>query len=223
MQVFIDSSSSDEIRQACEWGFIEGVTTNPTLIAKGGPDMEATLRKVVDASPGVVLCQAVGWRDAAPLKAQARWLHRFSGKIVVKLPPSQAGLRALQDLKKESPDIKVAITLVASVAQAYLAGKLGADIVALFNGPLDQVLDQEVEMVGPVKKIYANYGFTTKILSCGRFPRAFGQFAEAGTDICTMRFEFLKLLFEHPYTDQRLNGFMGDWKQAFGERIWPGA
>ena len=199
------------------------MTTNPALISKGGPDMQATLRKVVDASPGVVLCQAVGSREVAPLKAQARWLHRFSEKIVVKLPPSPAGLRALQDLKREMPEIKIAITLVASLAQAYLAGKLGADIVALFNGPLEQVLDQEVDMVAPVRKIYANYGFKTKILSCGRFPRAFGQFAEAGTDICTMRFEFMKLLFEHPYTDQRVNGFMADWKQAFGEATWPGA
>lgn len=223
MQLFIDSSSPDEIRQACEWGIIDGVTTNPALISKGGPDMQATLRKVVDASPGVVLCQAVGSREVAPLKAQARWLHRFSEKIVVKLPPSPAGLRALQDLKREMPEIKIAITLVASLAQAYLAGKLGADIVALFNGPLEQVLDQEVDMVAPVRKIYANYGFKTKILSCGRFPRAFGQFAEAGTDICTMRFEFMKLLFEHPYTDQRVNGFMADWKQAFGEATWPGA
>ena len=223
MQLFIDSSSPDEIRQACEWGIIDGVTTNPALISKGGPDMQATLRKVVDASPGVVLCQAVGSREVVPLKAQARWLHRFSEKIVVKLPPSPAGLRALQDLKREMPEIKIAITLVASLAQAYLAGKLGADIVALFNGPLEQVLDQEVDMVAPVRKIYANYGFKTKILSCGRFPRAFGQFAEAGTDICTMRFEFMKLLFEHPYTDQRVNGFMADWKQAFGEATWPGA
>jgi transaldolase len=104
---------------------------------------------------------------------------------------------------------------------AYLAGKFGADIVAIFNGPLELALDQEVELVAPVKKIYTNYGFKTRILSCGRFPRAFGQFAEAGTDICTMRFEFMKLLFDHPYTDQRLNGFMADWKGVFGEKTWP--
>lgn len=221
MQLFIDSSSPDEIRQAREWGIIDGVTTNPTLMAKGGADMQATLRKVVDVSPGPVFCQAIGYREVAPLTAQARWLHKFSEKIIVKLPASVAGYRALQDLKQESPDMQIAITLVSSVAQAYLAGKLGADIVALFNGPLDQVLDQEVDMVGPVKKIYTNYGFKTRILSCGRFPRAFGQFAEAGTDICTMRFEFMKLLFDHPYTEQRLNGFMADWKGVFGEKTWP--
>jgi transaldolase len=79
-----------------------------------------------------------------------------------------------------------------------------------------------VDLVAPVKKIYANYGFTTKILSCGRFPRSFGQFAEAGTDICTLRFEFLKLLYDHPYTDQRMHGFLKDWCGAFGDQTWPG-
>ena len=222
MQLFIDSSNPDEIRQSLAWGIIDGVTTNPTLISKGGPDMQATLQRVVDVSPGPVLCQVIGWSETAAITAQARWLHQFSDKIVVKLPPSQAGLCALQELKRESPDIKLAVTTVASVAQAYLAAKSGADIVALFNGPLEQVLDQEVDMVEPIRKIYANYGFKTKILSCGRFPRAFGKFAEAGTDICTLRFEFLKLLFEHPYTDQRNSGFMADWKSAFGEAAWPG-
>ena len=87
---------------------------------------------------------------------------------------------------------------------------------------LDQVLDQEVEIVAPVKKIFANYGFKSEILSCGRFPRAFGRFAEEGTDICTLRFEFLKLLFEHPYTDKRMTDFLADWKRAFGDKTWPG-
>lgn len=222
MQLFIDSSNPDEIRRARAWGIIQGVTTNPTLFGMAGGDMRSVLEGVVEAAPGPVLCQAIGWHEVEPLKAQARWLHRFSEKIVVKLPMSPAGLRALQDLKAEDPGMRIAITAVASVAQAYLAAKCGADIVALFNGPLDQVLDQEVEIVGPVKRIYANYGFSTKILSCGRFPRAFGRFAEEGTDICTLRFEFLKLLFEHPYTDKRMTDFLADWKRAFGEKTWPG-
>ena len=78
-----------------------------------------------------------------------------------------------------------------------------------------------MDLVRPIKTIYANYGFKTRILSCGRFPRSFGLFAEAGTDICTMRFEFLKLLYEHPFTDQRMNGFMADWKSVFGDQTWP--
>jgi hypothetical protein len=75
--------------------------------------------------------------------------------------------------------------------------------------------------VAPVRKIYDNYGFATKILSCGRFPRIFGQFAVAGTVICTMKIEFMRLLYEHSFTDKRMNGFMGDWKSTFGDKTWP--
>jgi transaldolase len=221
MQLFLDSSDPKEILQARDWGVIDGVTTNPSLIAKGGPDMEATLRRVVDASPGPVLCQAIGWDDKASLIAQARWLHAFSDRIVVKLPICVAGIQTLRDLKRERPEMRLAVTLVASVAQAVLCGKHGADIVALFNGPLDLELDQPVDLVTPVRTIYDRYGFKTRILSCGRFPRAFGEFAVAGTDICTLRFEFLKLIYEHAYTDKRMNGFMRDWRAAFGDRTWP--
>lgn len=223
MQLFIDSSSPKEILTAREWGIIDGVTTNLALIAKGGPDMQATLKAVLDASPGEVFCQVVGWDDKDALVEQARWLHKFSDRIIVKLPMSVGGIQACMQLKKELPDIKIAITMVASIAQAYLCGKAGADIVALFNGPLDQVLDQEVDIVEPVRKIFNNYGFKTKILSCGRLPRAFGEFAVAGTDYCTLKFEFLKLLYEHPFTDKRFAGFMSDWQGTFGDEVWPKA
>ena len=223
MQVFIDSSDPKEITQAKEWGIIDGVTTNPTLISKGGPDMQATLQRVLAVSPGPVLCQVIGWHDRVPLIEQARWLHRLSDKIIVKLPMSAEGLQALRALKAEMPAMPIAITAIASIAQAYLAAKCGADIVAIFNGPLDQVLDQPVELVRPVRTIFRNYGFTTKILSCGRLPRSFAEFAEAGTDICTLRFEFLKMLFEHPFTDKRMTGFLDDWRGVMGDATWPKA
>lgn len=222
MQLFLDSSDPREIAEVSQWGVLDGVTTNPSLISKAGGDMRETLRGIVEASPGPVLCQAIGWSDAAPLAAQARWLHEFSEKIVVKLPVSIAGVQALIGLKRESPDIKIALTLVSSVAQAYLAGKAGADIVAIFNGPLELALDQEVELVGPVRRIFDNYGFATKILSCGRYPNSFGRFAVAGTDICTLRREFFSLLYEHPFTEKRMGGFMEDWRKAFGAATWPG-
>ena len=221
MQLFIDSSSPDEIAQASEWGLVQGVTTNPSLIAKAGHDMQGSLKQILDVAPGVVLCQAVGWHERAPLAAQARWLHSYAQQIVVKLPMSLAGLQALKNLKQEDPTMPIAVTAVASVAQAYLAGKYGADIVAIFNGPLEQVIDQPVDLVGPVRQMYRNYGFATKILSCGRFPRSFGEFAVAGTDICTLKFEFLKLLFDHPFTDMRMHGFLSDWESVFGEATWP--
>jgi transaldolase len=221
MQLLIDSSDVSEIKQAREWGIIDGVTTNPGLIPKAGPDMEATLTRILEASPGPVFAQVIGWQAPDPLIAQARWLHRLSDRIIVKLPMSVAGIQALIHLKQEQPAIRLAVTTVCSVAQAYLAGKHGADVVALFNGPLDQVIDQPVEIVAPVKQMFANYGFSTKVLSCGRLPRAFGEFAVAGTDMCTMRFEFLRLLYEHPFTDKRMAGFIQDWRGVFGDRTWP--
>jgi len=221
MELYLDSSNPAEIQEACAWGLLSGVTTNPSLIAAAGPDMQKTLRAVVEASPGPVLVQAIGWNDPAPLVSQARWLHDFSDKIIVKLPMSPAGLNALMVLKRRVSDLRVAVTLVASIAQAYLCGKAGADIVAVFNGPLDQATDSMIELVAPIKKIYANYGFGTKVLSCGRYPRMFGEVAVAGTDICTMKFEFMRLLYEHPFTDKRMQGFMQDWQKMFGSQTWP--
>ena len=221
MQLFLDSANPQEILEARSWGLLSGVTTNPSLIPTAGPDLEKTLRAVLEASPGPVFVQAVGWHDPKPLVGQARWLHAFSGRIIVKLPMSVAGIQALLLLKQELPKIQVAVTAVATVAQAYLCGKAGADVVAIFNGPLDQVSDTPVELVTPVRKIYDNYGFHTKILSCGRLPRYFGEVAVAGTDICTMKLEFMRLLFEHPFTDKRMGGFLKDWGKVFGEKTWP--
>ena len=221
MKLFIDSTNLDEIKEASSWGIIDGVTTNPALIAKGGEDMEATLRAVLDVSPGDVFCQVAGSEDLESLKGQARWLHAFDPRIIVKLPMTVAGVRAVVELKKEDPGMRIAVTTVASLAQAYLAGKAGADVVALFNGALAEVIDQDVDMVLPVKQMYANYGFKTKVLSCGRLPRGFGEFAVDGTDYCTLKFEFLKKLFEHPFTDKRILGFAKDWGKVFGEKTWP--
>ena len=221
MQLFLDSSDPREILEVRSWGLISGVTTNPSLISASGADMHETLKRVVEASPGPVLVQAIGWRDAGPLSAQAEWLHSFSERIIVKLPMSRAGIQGLLQLKQNTPQLQIAVTAVASVAQAYLCGKAGADIVALFNGPLDDTSDTPVELVSPVRKAYDNYGFKTKILSCGRMPRIFGQFAVAGTDICTLRIDFMRRLYEHPFTEQRMSGFLGDWRAAFGDSTWP--
>jgi transaldolase len=221
MELYLDSSNPQEVLEARSWGILSGVTTNPTLISAAGPDMEGTLGRILEASPGPVLVQTIGWHDPKPLAAQARWLHALSDRIIVKLPMSIAGIQALLQLKQELPNLRIAITAVASVAQAYLCGKVGASIAAIFNGPLDQTSDTPVELVSPVRQIFTNYGFRTKILSCGRFPRLFGEFAVAGTDICTMKIEYMKLLYEHPFTDKRMAGFLKDWDKVFGSKTWP--
>lgn len=223
MQLFIDSSDPKEILTARSWGLIDGVTTNPSLISKAGPDMQASIHHILEASPGPVFCQVIGWKEVEPLLAQARWLHRLSERIIVKLPMSVAGLQAVRKLKQENQEIRLAVTAVSSVAQAYLVGKAGADVVAIFNGPLDLEQDEPVQIVAPVRAIYDRNGFKTQILSAGRYPRAFGEYAAAGSDIITMRMDFLKLLVEHAFTDKRMLGFMADWQKVFGERTWPTA
>ena len=221
MDLFLDSSNPKEILEVRGWGLLSGVTTNPGLISAAGPDMEKTLRGVVDASPGPVLVQVIGWHDPDPMIRQARWLHAFSDQIIVKLPASVAGLQALQQLKAELPDLRLAVTAIASLAQAYLAAKAGADVAAIFNGPLDQAEDTPHDMIAPIRQIYTNYGFKTKILACGRYPRLFGEIAVAGADICTLRMEFMRLLSEHSFTEQRMNGFLKSWRGTFGEKTWP--
>ena len=221
MDLFLDSSNPKEILEVREWGLLSGVTTNPGLISAAGPDMEKTLSAVVEASPGPVLVQVIGWHDPVPMIRQARWLHAFSDQIIVKLPASIAGLQALQQLKAELPDIELAVTAIASVAQAYMAAKAGADIAAIFNGPLDQAEDVPHDMIAPIRQVYTNYGFKTKILACGRYPRLFGEVAVAGADICTLRMQFMQLLYEHSFTDLRLTGFMKSWQGTFGDKTWP--
>ena len=221
MQLYLDSSNPQEILTAREWGVIEGVTTNLSLIAKAGTEMETALRDVLEASPGPVFCQVVGWKEVEPLIAQARWLNAFSNRIIVKIPMGVAGITAVRRLKQENPKIKLAVTAVSTVAQAFLVAKAGADIVALFNGPLDLEQDEPVRIVAPIRAIYDRSGFTTKILSAGRFARSFGEYAADGSDIITIRMEFMKPLFEHSFTDKRMQAFLGDWGKTFGDKTWP--
>jgi transaldolase len=221
MQLYLDSSNPEEILTARSWGILDGVTTNPSLMSKAGPDMQAALRAVLQASPGPVFCQVIGLNEVEPLKAQARWLHKFSDRIIVKIPMSVAGIRAVHELKQESSGIQLAVTAVSTVAQSVLVAKAGADIVAIFNGPLDLEQDEPVSIIAPVRAIYDRNGFKTKILSAGRYPRAFGEYAAAGTDIVTLRMDFMKLLFEHAFTDKRMSGFLRDWQKTFGNQTWP--
>lgn len=220
MQLYLDSANPQEIRTATEWGVIDGVTTNLSLVAKAGGEMEETLRGVLDVSPGPVFCQVVGWKEVTTMKEQAKWLGNFSERIIVKIPMSIAGITVVSQLKKEQPKLKLAVTAVSTVAQAYLVAKAGADIVALFNGPLDLEQDEPVKIVAPVRAIYDRSRFATKILSAGRFSRSFGEYAADGSDIITIRMEFIKGLFDHSFTDKRMAGFLSDWEKSHGTKTW---
>ena len=221
MELLLDTGKPEEIEEIKATGLLSGVTTNPKIYGRLGTDFLKRLSEIVEVSPGYVFTQVIGWHNAQDMVKQARWLADQSEKIIVKLPMCIDGLVALQQLKKENPKMTIAVTAVASVSQALLCGKAGADVVALFNGALDTVSDTPVNMVEPVKRIYANYGYKTKVLSCGRFPRGIGEFAQAGSDMCTTGKEFWNMMFEHPYTHMRMCGFRDDWEAAFGDRKWP--
>jgi transaldolase len=223
MEIFLDSADPREVSEVASQGLISGITTNPMLYAtqaRGVSHLER-LRELIEVSPGPVFTQVIGTDDTEAMVRQARWLGRQSDKIIVKLPMTVAGIRAVIDLKRESPSIRLAVTAVSSVAQALIAGKAGADVVALFNGPLDLTSDTPVEIVAPVRQIYLANGFGTRILSACRFPRGVGEYVAAGSDMITLRKEFLGLLYEHPFTDKRLQGFAKDWAGAFGDATWP--
>jgi len=223
MEILLDSADPSEVREVAKRGLISGITTNPTLYANqaGETSFVDRLHELIEVSPGHVFTQVIGSQDGGAMLRQARWLARQSDKVVVKLPMTAAGIDVVISLKKEKPSIRLAVTAVSSVAQALVVGMAGADVVALFNGPLDTVSDSPVEIVAPVKRIYSARGFRTLILSCGRFPRGVGEYAAAGSDMITLRKEYIELLYDHPYTDKRLAGFMSDWAGAFGNVTWP--
>ena len=221
MQLLIDSADVKEIETAKSWGLISGVTTNPTLYGRQADNHLKRLQELVEVSPGDIYTQVIGAHNTDEMVGQAEWLAAQSERIIVKLPMTNEGIQACLRLKQSQAQIRIAITAVASLAQAFLCGKAGADVVALFNGPLDQEADTWFELVGPVKKMYANYGYATKVLSACRYPRGFAEYCVAGTDICTLKMEFLELLYEHAYTDKRMRGFKTDWQAKFGDALWP--
>ena len=223
MEILLDSADPNEVREVARHGLISGITTNPSLYAKQahGVSLVDRLHELIEVSPGHVFTQVIGVDDLDSMIKQARWLRGRSDKIVVKLPMTVAGIEAVITLKREDPSIRLSVTAISTVAQAVIAGLAGADIVSLFNGPLDTVSDSAVEVVGPVRAAYRASRLDTKILSCGRFPRGFGEYAAAGSDMITVRKEFLDLAYEHPYTDKRVSGFQSDWRAAFGDATWP--
>jgi len=221
MKLLLDSGLPEEIEEIKATGMLSGVTTNPKIYGKLGTDYLKRLKDILAVAPGCVFTQVIGWHDTEEMIKQARWLSEQSEKIIVKLPISVEGLQALMRLKKENSQMRIAISVVSSISQALLAGKAGADIVALFNGAFDTVSDTPVRIVEPVKKIYQNYGFKTEILSCGRFPRGVGEFAVEGSDYCTVQAEYFRMLYEHPYTYMRMKGFAEDWQGAFSDKTWP--
>ena len=213
MKFFLDTANLDEIKEASEWGILDGVTTNPTLIAhEKGVDYHTRLKEICQIVPGPISAEVVGEKSDEMLKEADRFL-KIADNIAIKLPTTDQGLRALKQLAGKG--VKVNMTLCFQSLQALIVARLGATFVSPFVGRLDDIEDPGMELVKSIRKIYDNYGFKTQILAASiRSNLHLQQAAEIGADVATVPFKVFKQMIKHPLTDIGLQQFLSDWRKA---------
>ncbi|MBM4047390.1 MAG: fructose-6-phosphate aldolase [Planctomycetes bacterium] len=212
MKFFLDTASVKEIKEAYSWGILDGVTTNPSHIAKEGRRWREVVDEICELVDGPISVEAVSTEADALIK-EARSIARIHKNIVVKIPLIKAGIQATKVLSQEG--IKTNVTLNFSPSQALLAAKVGATYISPFVGRLDNIGHFGMELVRQIKTIYDNYGFETEIIvAAARHPLHVLEAALIGADITTMRFEIMQMLFDHPLTDIGLAKFLEDWKKV---------
>lgn len=212
MRIFVDSANPAAIEALTPLRIIDGVTTNPSLLAKEPGDPHDTLARICRAADGPVSAEVVA-TDADGMIAEGRQLAAIDDHIVVKAPFGRAGVQACAALSGEGIDVNV--TLVFSAAQALLAAKVGAAYVSPFVGRLDDVATDGMELVSHIVEIYMNYEFETDVLVASvRGPAHVVEAARMGADVCTCPPKVIGMLFNHPLTDVGLEKFLADWRKA---------
>lgn len=212
MKLFIDSANPKEIKEYWDIGLIDGVTTNPTLATKAGMDYQSAIEEIIGVVDGDISLEVIS-KDIVGMTKEARSLSKIHHNIVVKLPTTEEGLKALNILAGEG--IRINMTLVFSANQALLAAKLGAYCVSPFVGRIDDAGENGTEVVAEIKQIYQNYNFETQILFASvRSPLHVKQAALIGADIATVPYDVLKKLSRHPLTDVGLEKFLQDFKES---------
>lgn len=212
MKIFLDTANINEIREANAIGIIDGVTTNPTLIAKEGKDFISVVREICSIVNGPVSAEAVS-QKAGPIVDEAAGLAAIHPNIVVKIPLNQEGLKATKVLFGRG--IKTNLTLCFSPTQALLAAKAGATYVSPFIGRLDDISHTGMDLIRDIKTIYTNYGFATEIIVASvRNPLHVLEAALVGADIATIPYAVLMALLKHPLTDIGIERFLKDWQNV---------
>ena len=212
MQLFIDSADVAELRAAAASGLIEGVTTNPSLIAKSGRKMKEAIAEICSIIPGPVSAESVA-TDIDGMLKEGRYLAKIADNVVVKLPLTENGLKACRTLSGEG--IRVNVTLCFSAVQALLAAKAGAWFISPFVGRLDDNGVDGMELVREIRQIYDNYGFDTQILAASiRTTEHVKNAALAGADCATIPAKIFSALYKHVLTDAGLEAFLKDWKST---------
>ncbi len=212
MKLFIDSADIDEIIEAQSLGVLDGVTTNPSLIARSGKPFEQVVREILKVIDGPVNLEVVG-TDAETMVAEGRKLAAFGENVVVKIPMLAEGLKAVKRLTSEG--FKTNVPLIFSPSQALLAAKAGASYVSPFVGRLDDISHEGMEIVAQIREIYDNYDYGTEILAASlRHPIHFIEAARLGADVATLPLKVIKSLTLHPLTDKGLAAFLADWEKV---------
>jgi transaldolase len=216
MQFFIDSADVGEIRKALAMGLCDGVTTNPSLVAKTGRKFLEVLKEITALVPGPVSAEVTAV-DYEGMMKEARHYAKVAENVVIKVPLIVEGLRAVRDLAAEG--IRTNVTLCFSPVQALLAAKAGATYVSPFVGRLDDVSEDGMATVAQILEIYRNYDFTTKVLVASvRHPLHVLAAARLGADVATIPFGVIEQLAKHPLTDTGLKKFLADWEKVPKEK-----
>ncbi|MBL5982097.1 MULTISPECIES: fructose-6-phosphate aldolase [unclassified Petrotoga] len=211
MEIFLDTANIEEIRKGVDWGIVDGVTTNPTLVSKENAVFEERIKEICETVEGPVSAEVVS-TDYEGMVKEAREIANLSEFVVVKIPLIPDGIKAIKTLSKEG--IKTNATLVFSPLQALLAAKAGATYVSPFIGRMDDIGNTGMDIVEEIEVIFSNYGYETKIIVASvRHPQHVLEAGLIGADVVTMPFEVLEKMFKHPMTDIGLERFLNDWKK----------
>lgn len=212
MKFFLDTANVDEIREGVSLGLIDGVTTNPSLVAKEGRPFEELVQEICEIVQGPVSAEVVE-TEAEPMIAEARRIAAFHEHVVVKCPLTRDGLKATRTLSDDG--IRVNVTLCFSPTQALLAAKAGAAYISPFVGRLDDISHDGMALIQQIMAIYENYGFATEVLVASvRHPKHIVDAALMGADVATIPYKAFDAMFNHPLTDKGLAAFLADWEKA---------
>lgn len=214
MELYIDTANLDEIKEAHDLGILDGVTTNPSLIAKEGIDYGHRLAEICAVVSGPVSAEVIATEYNA-MVSEGKERAKIADNIVVKLPTTLDGVRACKALSDEG--IRTNMTLCFQAMQAMMVAKAGAFLVSPFIGRLDDISQDGTELISQIRTIYDNYGYETKILAASiRHPKHMLECALIGADVATVPLKVIKQLVNHPLTDKGLEQFLADYQKAFG-------
>jgi transaldolase len=213
MKLFVDTGDIEEVRRAAAWGILDGVTTNPTLIAKAGKGFKETVLAICEAVPGGDISAEVVATDYDTMLKEATEIASWHPQIVVKVPLIEPGIRLVSTLADRG--IRTNVTLVFSVGQALMAAKAGATYISNFVGRVDDLADDGMAAVGDTVDMVNTYGFASEVLVASvRHPLHVTQAIQVGAHVSTMPFKIMEMLFKHPLTDIGLKRFLDDWHAA---------